>query len=138
MTTLARPATPEDIAALIATLPTGILADGHWQDGATGRTFAVQNPADRTILTHVADGDATDAMMAITAADRAQSAWAHTIPREADALPNGARRTVVRFNSTTTPWLTGRCARSSTHGRLRRFCRPLTAATRSAPTASAR
>jgi succinate-semialdehyde dehydrogenase/glutarate-semialdehyde dehydrogenase len=59
MTTLAGPAIPEDIAAFIATLPTGILVNGHWQDGATGRTFALQDPADGTILTHVAEGDVT-------------------------------------------------------------------------------
>lgn len=64
------------------TLPnTGLLIDGQWGPAASGRTFAVENPATNENIAEVADADARDAERAIAAAGRAQAAWAATAPR---------------------------------------------------------
>ena len=59
-----------------------MLIDGEWRPAAGGRTLAVEDPATGEILVEVADGDATDALAALEAADRAQPGWAATPPRE--------------------------------------------------------
>ncbi|MEO9322764.1 NAD-dependent succinate-semialdehyde dehydrogenase [Nocardioides sp. C4-1] len=59
----------------------GILIDGRWRSGGSG-LFEVQNPADRTLVDHVADGDLRDATCAVDAAAAAFDAWRATAPRE--------------------------------------------------------
>jgi succinate-semialdehyde dehydrogenase / glutarate-semialdehyde dehydrogenase len=68
--------------SVISKLNTGLFIDGVWAPAASGRTFAVENPATGEILAHVADGGEADALRAIAAADSAQKGWARTAPRE--------------------------------------------------------
>lgn len=58
--------------------PFGLYVDGQFQSASTGRTIAVENPKDRSIVAHVAEGDAADIDAAIDAAERAARIWAAT------------------------------------------------------------
>ncbi|MBM7333712.1 NAD-dependent succinate-semialdehyde dehydrogenase [Alcanivorax marinus] len=49
--------------------------DGHWRDADGGARFPVRDPADRSLITQVADAGATDTDRAIDAAARALPAW---------------------------------------------------------------
>jgi succinate-semialdehyde dehydrogenase / glutarate-semialdehyde dehydrogenase len=51
---------------------------GAWDDAASGRTFAVTNPATGAVLDRVPDGGSEDATRAIDAAEAAGPAWAQT------------------------------------------------------------
>ena len=48
-----------------------LLIDGDWKDAASGRTFATINPADESVVAHVAEADAADVDVAVAAARRA-------------------------------------------------------------------
>ncbi|PJG58966.1 NAD-dependent succinate-semialdehyde dehydrogenase [Aeromonas cavernicola] len=50
--------------------------DGQWCAAASGRTFDVTNPVNAALITQVPDMDGADTRRAITAAHRAQPAWA--------------------------------------------------------------
>ncbi|UBI07264.1 NAD-dependent succinate-semialdehyde dehydrogenase [Corynebacterium falsenii] len=67
---------------LLASVPTGLLINGHWVDAATSATFTVENPATGESLTEVAAGSAEDAARALDAAANAQKEWARTSTRE--------------------------------------------------------
>ena len=56
--------------------------DGSWREANGGERFDVLDPADGSVLTHVADGSTGDAMDALDAAVAAQSDWSRTPPRE--------------------------------------------------------
>jgi succinate-semialdehyde dehydrogenase/glutarate-semialdehyde dehydrogenase len=56
-------------------LGTKMYIDGAWRDALSGRTLAVINPADESILAEVAFGGKEDAEAAIAAAARAFPAW---------------------------------------------------------------
>jgi succinate-semialdehyde dehydrogenase/glutarate-semialdehyde dehydrogenase len=71
-----------DEQRVLEAVPTKLLIDGEWRAAASGRTVAVEDPATGQTLLEVADGDATDALAALDAADRAQPGWAATPPRE--------------------------------------------------------
>lgn len=62
--------------------PKGMLIDGGWVDSASGARIAVENPANRKVITDVPRGDAADVDAAVAAAARAFPAWARTNPRE--------------------------------------------------------
>ena len=51
--------------------------DGEWVGAADGRSFAVHNPADGSLIAEVADLGAADVTRAIGVAVPAQKAWAH-------------------------------------------------------------
>ncbi len=55
--------------------PTQMFIDGEWTGGADGKTLAVTNPADESILAEVAFGSRADVDRAIHAAARAFPAW---------------------------------------------------------------
>lgn len=55
-----------------------LLIDGRWCPAAEGQTFAVKNPATGEVIAQVADATPADAQRAVTAAARAQTAWAET------------------------------------------------------------
>ncbi len=55
---------------------------GDWREAASGRRFDVLDPADGSVITDVASGNADDAMAALDAADAVQADWAATPPRE--------------------------------------------------------
>jgi succinate-semialdehyde dehydrogenase/glutarate-semialdehyde dehydrogenase len=67
--------------SVVATVPKDLYIDGQWRASASGRTFAVEDPATEETLTEVADGDARDALASLDAAARAQVAWAAHPPR---------------------------------------------------------
>ncbi len=54
--------------------------DGQWVAAEGGRTFAVRNPADASVLASVADCGPGEAQRAIEAAHRAFPAWARMLP----------------------------------------------------------
>ena len=67
--------------SVLGAVPTELYVDGQWRPAKSGRTFGVEDPATGDTLTHVADGDASDAMAALDAAANAQDAWALHPPR---------------------------------------------------------
>ena len=58
-----------------AEYPTRMYIDGSWCDARDGRTLAVINPADESVLAEVAYGSRAEAERAIAAAERAFPAW---------------------------------------------------------------
>lgn len=56
--------------------------DGCWGASSSGLTFAVEDPADLSVIAHVADADTDDARRAAEAAARAFPAWRSRAPRE--------------------------------------------------------
>ena len=55
---------------------------GAWRPASDGATFDVLNPADETVLTHVASGTVADAHACLDAAEAAFAGWAARAPRE--------------------------------------------------------
>jgi succinate-semialdehyde dehydrogenase/glutarate-semialdehyde dehydrogenase len=80
---------------VLHTVPTELLIDGEWRPAAGGRSLEVEDPATGQILVEVADGDDTDALAALDAADRAQPAWAATPPRERGEILRRAFETLT-------------------------------------------
>ena len=58
-----------------AEYPTRMFIDGSWCDALDGKTLAVINPADESVLAEVAYGTRAEADRAIAAAERAFPAW---------------------------------------------------------------
>jgi acyl-CoA reductase-like NAD-dependent aldehyde dehydrogenase len=56
----------------------GLYIDGQSRPSSTGRTIAVENPKDASVIAHVAEGDAADIDAAIDAAERAGKIWSTT------------------------------------------------------------
>ena len=61
-------------------VPTGLLIGGDWTKGSG--SFQVLDPATEEPLAEVADGNVSDALDAVTAAQEALSGWAATPPRQ--------------------------------------------------------
>lgn len=61
-----------------------LLIDGKWVPSATGKTFPTYNPADGTVLTQCAEGDAEDINRAVAAARKAfeSGPWKTMTPSE--------------------------------------------------------
>ncbi|MGH9306480.1 MAG: NAD-dependent succinate-semialdehyde dehydrogenase [Acidimicrobiales bacterium] len=72
---------PQHESRLVEATPRRLHIGGEWRDANGGGTFAVQDPATGQTLTEVANGDASDALDALAAADEAQPEWAATPPR---------------------------------------------------------
>ncbi len=81
MTVSAATDVTERESALLATVPTGLLINGEWRQAASGKTFAVEDPATGEVLLNVADAGAQDGADALDAAVAAQDEWAATSPR---------------------------------------------------------
>jgi succinate-semialdehyde dehydrogenase/glutarate-semialdehyde dehydrogenase len=74
-------------AALLASVPTGLLIGGQWREASDGGTFDVHDPANGEALATLASATSEDAVAALDAADAVQSSWARTAPRvRADIL----------------------------------------------------
>lgn len=58
------------------------LINGKWQAAASGKQFAVTNPATGELIVQIADSGADDARAAADAAAAAYPAWKQTLPRE--------------------------------------------------------
>lgn len=67
---------------LLASIPKGVLINGHWVEASTGKSFPVIDPATGEIIAHVADAGSVDAEAALDAADKVQADWARTSSRE--------------------------------------------------------
>ena len=65
--------TPEREAALLASVPTGLLIGGQWRDASDGGTFDVHDPATGEVLATLASATSEDALAALDAADAAQA-----------------------------------------------------------------
>jgi succinate-semialdehyde dehydrogenase/glutarate-semialdehyde dehydrogenase len=74
--------TTEREAALLASVPTGLLINGAWRDASGGGTFDVEDPATGEVLATLASATSEDALAALDAADAVQASWARTAPRE--------------------------------------------------------
>jgi gamma-glutamyl-gamma-aminobutyraldehyde dehydrogenase len=72
--TIERPVTPA--------LRTQAFIGGSFVDAASGRTYAVENPATGTTIAEVAEGGAEDVDRAVAAARRAAPGWADTSPAD--------------------------------------------------------
>ena len=57
-----------------------LLINGKWQPAASGKTFEVFNPATGEVIARVAEGDAADVDLAVTAACDAFPKWAALAP----------------------------------------------------------
>lgn len=68
--------------ALLDSVPTGLLLGGSWCEASEGARFEVRDPATGAVLATCADGTPSDGLAALTAAHRAQPAWAAVPPRE--------------------------------------------------------
>ncbi len=62
--------------------------NGQWQPAASGKTFETVDPATEAVITQVAEGDAADVDLAVTAARRAfeDSAWSRMDARDRGRL----------------------------------------------------
>src|SRR5947209_6099334 len=61
--------------AVSTEFPTRMYIDGAWSDAPSGKTLAVINPADESVVAEVAYGAREDAERAIKAAERAFPEW---------------------------------------------------------------
>lgn len=59
---------------------------GNWTAAQNGATFNVTNPADGTLLGHVASMTASDARSAIASASQAFGAWSQLLPQHRSAI----------------------------------------------------
>ena len=62
-------------AATATDYPTRMYIDGQWCEARDGKTLAVINPADESVLAEVAYGGRAEAERAIDAAAKAFPAW---------------------------------------------------------------
>ncbi|HWK14093.1 MAG TPA: aldehyde dehydrogenase family protein, partial [Rhizobiaceae bacterium] len=60
------------------------LIGGQWLDAKSGKTFEVHNPADGSVIAHVADSDKADVDLAVAAARKAfeEGPWSKMTPTE--------------------------------------------------------
>lgn len=77
-------------------VPNRLFIDGEWSDARSGTRFVVDNPADRTVLAEVADGDVDDARRAAAAAAAALPGWRATLPRVRAEVLRAAFDAMVR------------------------------------------
>jgi succinate-semialdehyde dehydrogenase / glutarate-semialdehyde dehydrogenase len=67
--------------AILTDVPTDLFIGGKWAPGSAGSRFDVVDPATGQTIATVADGDVSDAIAAVDAADDAAAGWAATPPR---------------------------------------------------------
>jgi succinate-semialdehyde dehydrogenase/glutarate-semialdehyde dehydrogenase len=84
-----------DERRVLGAVPTQLLIDGQWRPAGSGQTLTVEDPATGMALAEVANGDASDALAALDAADRAQPAWAATPPRERGEILRRAFEAII-------------------------------------------
>ncbi|HMT31324.1 MAG TPA: NAD-dependent succinate-semialdehyde dehydrogenase [Dermatophilaceae bacterium] len=82
-------------AALLDSVPKGLLIAGQWRDSSDGTTLPVDNPANGEVLAHVASATPADGMAALDAAVAAQATWAKVPPRDRGELLRAAYEKIV-------------------------------------------
>jgi len=73
----------------------GVLIGGEWCAGELG-TFDVDNPADKSVVSPVANAGTGQALAAVDAADAAARSWAQTPPRERSEILHRAFESMRR------------------------------------------
>lgn len=63
-------------------VPTALLIDGEWVDGAEGDTIRVINPSTAELLVEIADATSADGIRAVDAAAAALPRWGAVAPRQ--------------------------------------------------------
>lgn len=71
----------DDPRAVLSRAPDSLLIAGEWVPASDGSEFSVENPADESALTAVADAGPRDAASALDAAHGASDEWAATTSR---------------------------------------------------------
>jgi succinate-semialdehyde dehydrogenase/glutarate-semialdehyde dehydrogenase len=79
----------------LASAPTALFIGGRWIGAADSETFAVEDPATGETLAGVPDGGPREAVLAMNAAEAAQSEWARTPPRRRSEILTEAWRRVL-------------------------------------------
>lgn len=67
---------------ILEAVPSGLLIDGKWRAASSGATFEVEDPSTGNPIAEVANGDSSDALAALAAAESALPGWSATPPRE--------------------------------------------------------
>ena len=67
---------------LLAKVPTQLYIAGKWVSGNGKGSIAVEDPATGKTLAEIANANASDGLLALTAADEASGSWAKVAPRE--------------------------------------------------------
>ena len=87
MSTVVASNLPESVNQFISN-PKQLLINGQWVDAKSGKTFDVFNPANDSVVARVAEGDASDIELAVTAARKAFDAgpWSKMTASERSRL----------------------------------------------------
>ncbi|GAA1728158.1 NAD-dependent succinate-semialdehyde dehydrogenase [Isoptericola hypogeus] len=97
--------------ALVAHLPTGMLAGGHWGPATGGRTFEVADPASGEVLFDVADASPEDARRALASAADTAAAWRAVAPRERSELLRAVYERIVARSDAFASLITAECGK---------------------------
>ncbi|HEY2536628.1 MAG TPA: NAD-dependent succinate-semialdehyde dehydrogenase [Solirubrobacteraceae bacterium] len=85
----------ESEQVVLERVPTGLFIGGEWRAASGGGTLPVEDPATERTLVEVADGQAQDALAALTAAAEAQAEWGASAPRERGEVLRRAYEAIV-------------------------------------------
>jgi len=97
--------------ALVAHLPTGMLAGGQWTAASGGRTFEVTDPATGEVLFDVADASPEDGRRALASAADAAAAWRAVAPRERSELLRAVYERIVARTDAFASLITAECGK---------------------------
>ncbi len=95
MSAVSQSSLSESERAVLERVPTDLLIAGEWRAASGSGTLAVEDPATREPLVHVADGQAQDAIAALAAAADAQAEWGVHPPRERGEILRRAYEAIV-------------------------------------------
>ncbi len=76
-------------------VPTQLYIAGEWRAASGGKSFAIEDPSTTEPLVEVADGQAEDALAALTAAAEIQGEWAAYAPRDRGEILRRAYEAIV-------------------------------------------
>jgi len=97
--------------ALVAHLPTGMLAGGQWTAASGGRTFEVVDPATGEVLFDVADASPEDGRRALGSAADAAAEWRAVAPRERSELLRAVYERIVARSGAFASLITAECGK---------------------------
>lgn len=81
--------------AVLADVPKDLFIGGEWRAATGGGRLGVEDPSTEETLVEVADGQAEDAMAALTAAAEKQGEWAQCAPRDRGEILRRAYEAIV-------------------------------------------
>ncbi len=85
----------EQERTVLAQVPTDLYIAGEWRAASGGGKLTVEDPSTAEPLIEVADGQAEDAMAALTAAAEKQGEWAVSAPRDRGEILRRAYEAIV-------------------------------------------